>query len=129
MDTADIREGPDVAERMGIERAAASARGADVVVMMMDVDEGWTENDGAVFNGLWKIGVELPSPAILVANKADKSGPSFLLRPICHLRCRRPRETALLTAHRLRDIRIHHPRQCLATRGTGGFEHSCDEDH
>ena len=66
-------------ERIGIERAAATARGADVVIMVMDVDEGWTESDGTVFCGLWGNGIKMPSPAILVANKADKSGRPFLM--------------------------------------------------
>lgn len=74
LDTAGMREKPDVVERIGIERAEATARGSDVVVMVMDVKEGWTESDSVVFDGLWGNGNKIFPPGILVANKTDLTG-------------------------------------------------------
>lgn len=78
LDTAGIREGSDRVEQIGIERASATARGADLVLMVMDYSEGWTESDALVFSSLWGTGrtrIEAKSniAGILVANKTDKT--------------------------------------------------------
>lgn len=77
LDTAGIRKGIDKVEQMGIERAAATAKGADLIIMVMDLEEGWTDQDALVFSSLWSTGITSQSkkspPGILVANKTDKT--------------------------------------------------------
>ena len=83
LDTAGIHEGSDTVEKIGIERASSTARGADLIVMVMDVSEGWTDGDAAVFQSLWGDGSHIRPPAILAANKTDKTGPyASPLRPV-----------------------------------------------
>lgn len=94
LDTAGIREGSDIVEQMGIERASATARGADLVLMVMDYSEGWTDSDALVFSSLWGNGTstngkKLNITGILVANKIDKTSvlaPDFSSRFIIHPR-------------------------------------------
>ncbi|EIE18915.1 tRNA modification GTPase TrmE [Coccomyxa subellipsoidea C-169] len=53
LDTAGVREAGDLVERLGVQRSRAAAQGADIVLMIYDAMEGWTEEDGVVFGGLW----------------------------------------------------------------------------
>ncbi|KXZ55825.1 hypothetical protein GPECTOR_2g1376 [Gonium pectorale] len=53
LDTAGIRASDDVVERIGVERSRAAASAADIVVMVIDGAEGWTEADGEIYRGLW----------------------------------------------------------------------------
>ena len=46
-DTAGLRESTDVVEGIGIERARAAARGADMVLYLVDATAGLTEEDRA----------------------------------------------------------------------------------
>lgn len=76
LDTAGIRESVDVVEKIGVERSQAAAAAADVVLMVVDGAEGWTEADGIIFKALWGDGLGTPTcrvrgPALLVANKDD----------------------------------------------------------
>lgn len=80
LDTAGMRDSTDLVEQMGVERSAAAAAAADVVIMVVDAEAGWTDADGDIFDSLW--GKEGPGsrsckvrgPALLVANKQDLAG-------------------------------------------------------
>jgi tRNA modification GTPase len=80
LDTAGMRSSSDLVEQLGVERSAAAAAAADVVIMVVDAEQGWTDADGDIFNSLW--GKEGPGsrsckvrgPALLVANKQDLAG-------------------------------------------------------
>jgi tRNA modification GTPase len=75
-----MRSSSDLVEQLGVERSAAAAAAADVVIMVVDAEQGWTDADGDIFNSLW--GKEGPGsrsckvrgPALLVANKQDLAG-------------------------------------------------------
>lgn len=88
LDTAGMRSSSDVVEQLGVERSAAAAAAADVVVMVVDAEQGWTDADGEIFDSLW--GKEGPGsrsckvrgPALLVANKQDLAGDRPLQLPL-----------------------------------------------
>lgn len=76
LDTAGIRESIDVVEKLGVERSQAAAATADIVVMVIDANAGWTDEDGVIFKSLWGDGAGSSSCAVkglslLVANKHD----------------------------------------------------------
>lgn len=56
-DTAGLRESTDVVEGIGIERARAAARGADVVLYLVDASVGLTEADRLEMAGLANVEV------------------------------------------------------------------------
>lgn len=64
VDTAGIRDGGDVIERTGMERAQESAEGADVVLWVFDGSLPYEEQRWPEWNTL--------GPVLLVANKSDK---------------------------------------------------------
>lgn len=80
LDTAGMRSSSDVVEQLGVERSAAAAAAADVVIMVVDAEQGWTDADGDIFDSLWgKEGLgsrscKVRGPALLVANKQDLAG-------------------------------------------------------
>ncbi|KAF8061319.1 mnmE [Scenedesmus sp. PABB004] len=84
LDTAGIRDSADAVEQLGVERSAAAARAADVVVMVIDAAAGWTQEDREIFEALWGApgggggggggGAGVRGPALLVANKSDLAG-------------------------------------------------------
>ncbi|KAG2494350.1 hypothetical protein HYH03_007407 [Edaphochlamys debaryana] len=100
LDTAGIRESEDVVEKIGVERSQAAARAADVVIMVVDGAQGWTDADGEIFRSLWgdgpgSSGCQVQGLSLLVANKEDlregaqpagdkasPSSPSELLLPL-----------------------------------------------
>ncbi len=65
IDTAGWREASDEAERAGVERAKAAARGAEVVMLVIDASRGIDEHDHAVARVLD------PARTVVVANKSD----------------------------------------------------------
>ncbi|KAG2434245.1 hypothetical protein HXX76_007970 [Chlamydomonas incerta] len=76
LDTAGIRDSTDVVERIGVERSQAAAAAADVVIMVVDGAEGWTDADSEIYRSLWgdgpgSSGCRVRGPALLVANKDD----------------------------------------------------------
>eukprot|EP00210_Caulerpa_lentillifera_P008120 g7754.t1 len=104
LDTVGIRKGSDIVEQMGIDRASATAKGADVVLMVMDYSEGWTESDLLVFTSLWGEGSSAKTKKphmsdILVANKIDKSKDTNL--PSLPLRVSETFESVVLTSAKL----------------------------
>jgi len=78
LDTAGLREATDIVERIGVERSRAAALAADIVVMVVDAELGWTQEDQQLFESLWGDyavdGVRQPrvaAPSVLVRNKMD----------------------------------------------------------
>lgn len=80
LDTAGMREASDVVERLGVERSQAAALQADVAILVLDAQAGWTSDDQTIFDHLWGRAVAGSSPAItapsiLVWNKVDLTTP------------------------------------------------------
>lgn len=73
LDTAGMRHTADEVEKIGVERSVATARSADLVVMVMDNAEGWTKEDDEILKNFWGAhdSTGKRPPAILVKNKSD----------------------------------------------------------
>ena len=65
LDTAGIRETTDKVEKIGVERSITSAQGADLVLLTIDADAGWTEADADIYTSVQH------RPVIVVINKID----------------------------------------------------------
>jgi tRNA modification GTPase len=74
LDTAGIRDTDDRVERIGVERSRQAAQGADLVLLTIDAQAGWTAEDAEIYR---QVGDRL---LILVINKIDlvaSEEPSF----------------------------------------------------
>lgn len=93
LDTAGMRESVDLVEQIGVERSMAAARQADIVLMVVDAETGWTEGDAEIFEQMFGVAAEgsetssssgadngngssgsesrRGAPALLVLNKTD----------------------------------------------------------
>lgn len=65
LDTAGIRATEDPVEKLGVARSRSMALAADLVLLMIDAQAGWTEMDQALYESLQD------QPLILVINKID----------------------------------------------------------
>lgn len=65
LDTAGIRETADQVEQIGVQRSQAAAQAADLVLLMVDAQVGWTATDQTIYEGI------KDRPLILVINKVD----------------------------------------------------------
>ncbi|MBE9178244.1 tRNA uridine-5-carboxymethylaminomethyl(34) synthesis GTPase MnmE [Oculatella sp. LEGE 06141] len=65
LDTAGIREAVDRVEQLGVERSRTVAQAADLVLLTIDAQVGWTEADQAIYEQVQH------RPLILVINKVD----------------------------------------------------------
>lgn len=65
LDTAGIRDSDDPVERLGIQRARALAQEADIVLLMLAADLGWTPVEQALWESIRS------RPVIGVINKID----------------------------------------------------------
>ena len=63
-DTAGLRETADAVERIGVDRARAEMRGADVVLLVLDGARQLTEEERALLR-------ETEAPLVVALNKAD----------------------------------------------------------
>ncbi|HIK27664.1 MAG: tRNA uridine-5-carboxymethylaminomethyl(34) synthesis GTPase MnmE [Oscillatoriaceae bacterium SKW80] len=65
LDTAGIRETEDLVERLGVERSRQAALSADLVLLTIDAQQGWTKADLEIYEQVQH------RPLILVINKID----------------------------------------------------------
>ncbi|MCL1472391.1 tRNA uridine-5-carboxymethylaminomethyl(34) synthesis GTPase MnmE [Argonema antarcticum] len=65
LDTAGIRETVDVVEKIGVERSRNVAHNADLVLLTIDAQAGWTPDDEEIYTQVKH------RPVILVINKID----------------------------------------------------------
>lgn len=65
LDTAGIRETIDTVEKIGVERSLESAQKADLVLLTIDAEVGWTNEDEEIYAQVQQ------RPLILVINKID----------------------------------------------------------
>jgi tRNA modification GTPase len=77
LDTAGIREATDQVERIGVERSRLAAQTADLVLLIVDAEAGWTAADQAIYDQVKQ------RPLILVINKTDllETSDAALLQP------------------------------------------------
>jgi tRNA modification GTPase len=73
LDTAGIRDATDQVERIGVERSRQVAQSADLVLLTIDAQVGWTDADQAIYDQVNQ------RPLILILNKIDLVDPSQLL--------------------------------------------------
>lgn len=77
LDTAGIRETEDKVEKMGVERSRAAARQADLVLLTIDAQAGWTEGDREIYEQVKGRSI------IIIINKIDlvKTSPKLPFSP------------------------------------------------
>ncbi|EAW37039.1 tRNA uridine-5-carboxymethylaminomethyl(34) synthesis GTPase MnmE [Lyngbya sp. PCC 8106] len=66
LDTAGIRNSEDQVEKIGIERSQTAAKLADLVLLTIDAEAGWTESDEEIYQQVQH------RPLILILNKIDR---------------------------------------------------------
>lgn len=69
LDTAGIRETEDRVEKIGVERSRRAAEEADLVLFVLDAQQGWTEGERRIYEQVRR------RPLILVINKIDLGEP------------------------------------------------------
>ena len=67
LDTAGIRATEDIVEKIGVERSLLSIKSADLVLLVIDAQIGWTEKDQEIYELI----TGCDRPIILVVNKID----------------------------------------------------------
>jgi tRNA modification GTPase len=65
LDTAGIRDTVDRVEKIGVERSRSAAQAADLVLLTIDAQVGWTSEDQEIYDNVSH------RPLILVSNKTD----------------------------------------------------------
>ncbi|XHX76524.1 MAG: tRNA uridine-5-carboxymethylaminomethyl(34) synthesis GTPase MnmE [Stenomitos frigidus ULC029] len=65
LDTAGIRDTDDKVEKIGVERSRLAAQKADLVLLTIDAQTGWTDADQAIYEQV------KDRPLILIINKID----------------------------------------------------------
>jgi tRNA modification GTPase len=75
LDTAGIRDTFDTVEKIGVERSQKAAQSADLVLLTIDAQAGWTEEDQKIYLQVKH------RPLILVINKVDLASPDTIIYP------------------------------------------------
>jgi tRNA modification GTPase len=75
LDTAGIRSASDRVEQIGVERSRQTARSADLVLLTVSAESGWTEEDEEIYQSV------SDRPLILVINKIDLANPEKVIYP------------------------------------------------
>lgn len=70
LDTAGIRETVDTVEKIGVERSRLAARQADLILLTIDAQVGWTAEETEIYQQVKQL------PVILVINKIDLATPN-----------------------------------------------------
>ena len=82
LDTAGIRsETDDEVEQIGVARSRAAAAGADVVMLVVDAECGWTSEDYAIWQSEIANNERASGSAVLVINKTDVADASNATPP------------------------------------------------
>ena len=79
LDTPGIQKGKDLLTKVVMESAVGSMEEADILVMIIEADKGWTKEDELLLENYVK---KLQKPTILVINKIDKMQDKRLLLPL-----------------------------------------------
>ncbi|ACO04919.1 MAG TPA: GTPase Era [Persephonella sp.] len=79
LDTPGIQKGKDLLTKTVVESAVSSMEEADVLVMIIEADKGWTKEDEQLLHNYIE---KLNKPTILVINKIDKMKDKRLLLPL-----------------------------------------------
>ena len=66
IDTAGIRETKDEVERIGISLSQQALNTADLIILIFDINQGWTDDDQKLLNDMPQ-----KTPKFIVGNKAD----------------------------------------------------------
>ncbi len=69
LDTAGIRDTSDVVEQIGVARSRAAAQSADLILLTIDAQIGWTDAEAEIYAQIKSI------PTIVVINKVDLVDP------------------------------------------------------
>lgn len=75
LDTAGIRSASDRVEQIGVERSRQTARSADLVLLTVSAESGWTEDDEEIYRSV------SDRQLILVINKIDLANPETVIYP------------------------------------------------
>ncbi|WP_448560902.1 tRNA uridine-5-carboxymethylaminomethyl(34) synthesis GTPase MnmE [Trichothermofontia sp.] len=70
LDTAGIRATDDRVEQLGVERSRRAAQAADLVLLTIEAQVGWTDDDRRIYEQVCH------RPLILVVNKIDQLAPN-----------------------------------------------------
>lgn len=76
LDTPGVQKGGDLLTKSVMESAVASMEDADVIVMIIEADKGWTKEDKEIVENYLK---KYNKPTILAINKIDKIQRDLLL--------------------------------------------------
>lgn len=76
LDTPGVQKGGDLLTKSVMESAVASMEDADVIVMMIEADKGWTKEDKEIVENYLK---KYNKPTILAINKIDRIQRDLLL--------------------------------------------------
>ncbi len=76
IDTAGIREAKDEIEQIGISLSHKTLATADVVILIFDINKGWTYDDQKLLEAIPK-----NTPKLIVGNKADLQVKELTLQP------------------------------------------------
>ncbi|MFM7614877.1 MAG: tRNA uridine-5-carboxymethylaminomethyl(34) synthesis GTPase MnmE, partial [Synechococcales cyanobacterium] len=80
LDTAGIRETEDPIEKIGVMRTQAVAQSADLILLIIDAQSGWTAADESIFEHITK--EQVHRSLVLIINKIDLvSEPSSIWLP------------------------------------------------
>ena len=76
IDTAGIHAAKDKVEKLGIEKSFQAIQNSDIIILIFDISNGWTENDQNLLK-------EIPKqmPRIIVGNKSDISVAPTKIKP------------------------------------------------
>ena len=79
LDTPGVQKGKDLLTKVVMESAVGSMEEADVLVLIIEADKGWTKDDELILENYIK---KLNKPTILVINKIDKMEDKRMLLPL-----------------------------------------------
>ena len=115
LDTAGIRETEDKVEKIGVERSRAAAKQADLVLLTIDAESGWTESDSEIYEQVKH------RPLIIIINKIDlvKTIPELPFSSVIH---------PIITAAAALDRGIEDLETAILNAVSGGNLHAANSD-